>query len=78
MTNSPVGAMAASTSVTLGGMASGKKVSTSPRLISSPPGVEVSLGYIPGEGVMRMMSGKGVVLKGTAPASSPAGGDKIA
>ncbi|TNN79901.1 hypothetical protein EYF80_009938 [Liparis tanakae] len=38
-------------------------------LLSLHKGVEVSLGYIPGEGVMRMMSGKGVVLKGTAPAS---------
>lgn len=71
ITNLPVGAMAESKSVILGGTGS-RETATSPRLISSPPGVGVKLGYIPGAGVMGIMSGKGVVLMGTASASSPA------
>lgn len=59
-------------SVTLGGIGSGKRVSTSPPLISLPPGAGVRPGYNPGAGVMLIMSGKGVVLAGTAPSSSPA------
>ncbi len=59
-----------SVSVTRVGMDGGKRVSIFPATISSPSGLEVRLGYMPGAGVMRMMSGKGVVLPGTAPSSS--------
>lgn len=59
-------------SVTLGGTGRGKRVSIPPPMISSPPGGGVRPGTTPGAGVMRMMSGKGVVLMGTAPSSSPA------
>lgn len=88
ITNSPVGAIAASVrsspgsrttcvtfvyvSVTLGGMGRGDRVSISPPMISSPSGGGVKPGCTPGAGVMRMMSGKGVVLIGTAPSSSEA------
>lgn len=71
ITNLPVGAMAASMSVTVGGMGSGRRVATSPWL-SLIPGVGVRPGYIPGSGVMLMMSGKGVVLPGSASLSLPA------
>lgn len=70
-TNLPVGAMAASWSVTLGGMGTGVKVSISPCLNSSLPGDRVTPGYFRGSGVMRMMSGKGVVLSSTV--TSPSG-----
>lgn len=60
-------------SVTLGGTGSGKRVSTSPPMISSSTGKRVGSGYGAGAGVKRMMSGKGVVLPGTAPSSSPSG-----
>lgn len=59
-------------SVTLGGMGRGDRMSISPPTISSPSGWGVKLGYAPGAGVMRMMSGKGVVRIGTAPSSSKA------
>lgn len=60
-------------SVTLGGTGRGMSMSISPVLISSPGG-GVRPGNGPGAGVMRMMSGNGVVLIGTAPSSSAAEG----
>lgn len=68
----PVGAMAVSTSVILGGMGNPNKVSTPPVLLSSVPGEGMKPGCGPGGGVMRIMSGKGVVLTGTALESSSA------
>lgn len=61
-------------SVILGGMGRGEKMSTPPVLVSSPSDGVGRAGYAPGAGVMWKTSGKGVVLEGTAPSSSPAEG----